>query len=425
MMNFKYILLFLTLLSSCSKNDATTSNNPLVNTSHLEHLYQVVEKNNTNLGTIWIYCDAPEYQLVADSDEGFTCVDDVARTLVFYCRQYKDSPSQENLNKIKAFTHFLLYMKANNGYFYNFMFPDEEINTTHINSLPIPNFWTWRAFWAFSELNLLDSSELDDLKAQTIPVMEDLVNKINQIFISDYSTVVFDGIEIPSWLADQGADQIALIMLSLTNYYQVNKSPVIYDLLIKLGNALIEAQYGDIDNFPHYAFLSWKNIWHAWGNTQAYALLYTGRILQNDIFINAGQKEVDHFYPYCLESGYLSDFKISMSNNTIVKQDFNSFPQIAYGISPMIFASLEAYLITGNESYATQAGEIATWFFGNNSAEQIMYDYVTGRGFDGIDSANKINYNSGAESTIEALLSMQAIESNYISKQALENFKNK
>lgn len=416
-------MLFLTLLSSCSKNNVPLSNDSLLNTSHLEHLYQEIEINNTHLGTIWIYCDAPDYQLVADDDEGFTCVDDVARTLVFYCRQYKDSPDQEILNKIKSFTRFLLYMKANNGYFYNFMFPDEAINTTHTNSLPIPNFWSWRAFWAFSELNLLDSPELDSLKTQTIPIMEDLINKIDQIFISNYSTVVIDGIEIPSWIADQGADQIALIMMSLTNYYQINKSSVVYDLLLRLGNSLIAAQYGNKDKFPHYAFLSWKNIWHAWGNTQAYALLYTGRIIQNNQFINAGLNEVDHFYPYCLERDFICEFKIIMNNDSITESDFQSFPQIAYGITPMIFASLEAYIITGDESYANLAGDIATWFFGNNSADQLMYDHATGKGFDGIDSASKINYNSGAESTIEALLSIQAIESNYIAKRIVKNYK--
>lgn len=423
MLNFKYILLFLIILSSCSKNNVPSSNDSLLNTSHLENLYQEIEINNTHLGTIWIYCDAPDYQLVADDDEGFTCVDDVARTLVFYCRQYKDSPDQEILNKIKSFTRFLLYMKANNGYFYNFMFPDEAINTTHTNSLPIPNFWSWRAFWAFSELNLLDSPELDSLKTQTIPIIEDLINKIDQIFISNYNTIIIDGIEIPSWVADQGADQIALIMTSLTNYYQVNKSSVVYNLLLRLGNSLIAAQYGDKDKFPHYAFLSWKNIWHAWGNTQAYALLYTGRIIQNNQFINAGLNEVDHFYPYCLERGFICDFKIIYKNDSITGSDLHSFPQIAYGITPMIFASLEAYIITGDESYATLAGDIATWFFGNNSASQLMYDHVTGKGFDGIDSASKINYNSGAESTIEALLSIQAIESNYIAKGIVKNYK--
>jgi hypothetical protein len=39
-----------------------------------------------------------------------------------------------------------------------------------------------------------------------------------------------------------------------------------------------------------------------------------------------------------------------------------------------------------------------------------MYDPKSGRTFDGIGSPEEINLNSGAESTIEALLSLQALE---------------
>ena len=48
-----------------------------------------------------------------------------------------------------------------------------------------------------------------------------------------------------------------------------------------------------------------------------------------------------------------------------------------------------------------------------------MYDHLTGRAYDGINSTSKTNYNSGAESTIEALLSIQAIESNAIARRIL------
>lgn len=39
-----------------------------------------------------------------------------------------------------------------------------------------------------------------------------------------------------------------------------------------------------------------------------------------------------------------------------------------------------------------------------------MFDISTGRGFDGINSAAEINRNAGAESTIESLLAIQALE---------------
>jgi len=206
-------------------------------------------------------------------------------------------------------------------------------------------------------------------------------------------------------------------MISLTNYYQTNNFPVIKELLLKLGHYLMSVQFGDKNSFPYYAFMSWKNIWHAWGNMSAYALLYSGRILKNDQFIVSGLNEVKHFYSYCIEQSFIHEFRIVRENDSLLIKDLHKFPQISYDITPMIFASLEAHHITDDENYAIKAGNLATWYFGNNPARQVMYDHSTGRTFDGIDSSTKINYNSGAESTIETLLSIQVIEENNIAKQ--------
>jgi len=91
--------------------------------------------------------------------------------------------------------------------------------------------------------------------------------------------------------------------------------------------------------------------------------------------------------------------------------DAETFSQIAYGVRPMVWATLKAYLISGDAQYLVQAKELASWFSGNNPAKIPMYDPATGRGYDGISSAESINKNAGAESTIEALLALQALES--------------
>ena len=423
MLNIKYVLILLLFLSSCYKKNV--NDNTLINTTHLEQLYQEININNKHLGIIWIYSNAPDYQVVTDDDEGFTCVDDVSRALIFYCRQYKIKPETKYLEKIKLLTNFIIYMKTDNGYFYNFMFPNNEINITHQNSKPSPNFWSWRAFWALSELNLLESSKLDDLKTQTIPIMEKLIEKINQEFSKPSKTIIIDGINIPEYAISPGADQISVIIVALTNYYQINKSAMVKNLILNLSQVLTNDQFGNKDTFPYYAFLSWKNIWHAWGNMQAYSLLYSGRILQNDTLINAGLNEVKYFYPYCIKKGFIHQFKLVNNNNSLMMDDYSRFPQISYCITPMIYASLEAYAITKDNNFAKEAGDLATWFFGNNPANQIIYNTNSGIAFDGIDSTNKINYNSGAESTIEALLSMQAIESNNIAKQIVKNHQEK
>ena len=57
----------------------------LLNTSHLEHLYQEVEIGAGCWGPSG-FTAKRRITSSGDEDEGFTCVDDVARALVFYCR---------------------------------------------------------------------------------------------------------------------------------------------------------------------------------------------------------------------------------------------------------------------------------------------------------------------------------------------------
>ena len=88
----------------------------------------------------------------------------------------------------------------------------------------------------------------------------------------------------------------------------------------------------------------------------------------------------------------------------------------------MVFACLKAYDITKDTVYAEQAGVIATWLLGNNLAEKLMYNNKNGMCYDGINSETNINLNSGAESTIEALLTIISVEQNSISKRVFHNY---
>jgi hypothetical protein len=76
----------------------------------------------------------------------------------------------------------------------------------------------------------------------------------------------------------------------------------------------------------------------------------------------------------------------------------------------MVYACLEANNITEEKKYVDMAQQLASWLAGNNPAAQQMYDPETGRCFDGLGSENEVNKNAGAESTIEALLILQAIK---------------
>ena len=55
-------------------------------------------------------------------------------------------------------------------------------------------------------------------------------------------------------------------------------------------------QLGDKEQFPYGAFLSWENLWHAYGNSQSYALLKAGQSLGDPSYIEKALKEINNFY---------------------------------------------------------------------------------------------------------------------------------
>ena len=180
-------------------------------------------------------------------------------------------------------------------------------------------------------------------------------------------------------------------------------------------------QVVDSKNEFNGAFLSWMNEWHAWGNSQSYALLKSYELLKDEKILSAALYELDNFYEYLISSGHLNSFTIKKENENFSVIDKKKFSQIAYNIRPMVYALMEAYKITGDEKYAVKAGKAAQWFLGSNYASAIMYNADTGIIFDGINSETDVNKNSGAESTIEALLSLLEISQNETALKYLLN----
>ena len=75
----------------------------------------------------------------------------------------------------------------------------------------------------------------------------------------------------------------------------------------------------------------------------------------------------------------------------------------------MVLAAMEAYRVTGKPHYRATARRLFAWFSGSNVAGQPLYDPVSGRVFDGIADPATVNANSGAESTVEGLLALTAL----------------
>jgi hypothetical protein len=180
---------------------------------------------------------------------------------------------------------------------------------------------------------------------------------------------------------------------------------------------------GDATHFPYACFLSSGNTWHAYGSDMADALFKTSAFLLDTVYGSKAMAEVNNFYPWLLSNGFKNSFQVSFTNSTFTKENEQQFEQIAYGIRPMVFAAIDAYIITNDEKYADIAGHLAAWFLGKNGAVTNMFSIYTGRCYDAINTGNNVNKNSGAESTIEALLTMQRVNIYPSVKAAIDRYK--
>ena len=399
------LLLFYARISYCQSEF-------IVNKSHLDYLYKEIVVDGKEMAIVHIYSNAPNYKYVGDDDEGYACVDDVARAAIFYLEYFKAYNDSSSLYKYYKLVEFLLYMQAENGYFYNFVWEDNSINKTFKTSVAEANWWSWRALWAMTEGYdyFMNSNERSVRVKQSI---SKIIKNIKIYIPKDKNEVTIEGIKLPDWLPFQFAsDQAALLTIILTKYYNITGDQEILDYLNSLIKGIMMMQINDLKCEYNGAFLSWQNEWHGWGNSQAYALLKAYQVLKNEKLKTAALFELNNFYKRLVEIGFLSSFSVRKSECNFEIINSNKFSQIAYVIRPMVFSLLEAFNITSDTSYAVQAGKIAKWFIGKNPAGEVMYNPHTGIFYDGIENENLINKNSGAESTIEGLLSLLNISQN-------------
>ncbi|MBL0087861.1 MAG: hypothetical protein IPP44_14750 [Ideonella sp.] len=381
-----------------------------LNLRHFDHLYADRVIAGREMAVVHIYAKHPDYRFDIEPNEGFTCVDDVARALVVLAREWQQAKDPELLRKIRRLTEFVLYLQNENGYFNNFLWGDLRINTDYKTSVAELNWWSLRALGGLEMvLPLLDAEPV--LAARIRAATDRLVaNLVQDLPNQPRKTTTVAGVPVPDWLpAGSGADQAAEAIIGLLPHLQRTGNAAARRLIETLADGLLLMQKGDAQHYPYGMFLSWRNTWHAWGNVQAYALLSAGERLQRKDYIASALLEIDNFYPHLLKTGLAEAIEIRAEGAAYVEVSRREFPQIAYGLRPMVFAALKAHALTGQAKYRALAEAAGAWFHGRNAAATAMVDTASGRVFDGIVGPGQVNRDSGAESTIEALLTLQAL----------------
>ena len=149
----------------------------------------------------------------------------------------------------------------------------------------------------------------------------------------------------------------------------------------------------------------------AYGNSRLpQALLVVGSATSDDRMISAGLESLDwlsriqrcetnhHFVPIGSQGFYHQNGE---------KARFDQQPLEAAGA---VSASLQAYRVTGDSRWRTEAWSAFNWFLGDNDLQLSLYDSVTGGCRDGLHP-DRANENQGAESTLSFLMALLEMRS--------------
>ena len=149
----------------------------------------------------------------------------------------------------------------------------------------------------------------------------------------------------------------------------------------------------------------------AYGNARLpQALLLVGSACSDDRMVSAGLEALEwlmetqrcetngHFVPIGSQGFYRQGGE---------KARFDQQPIEAAGA---VSACLEAYRVTGDSRWRSEAWSAFNWFLGDNDLHLPLYDSVTGGCRDGLHP-DRANENQGAESTLSFLMALLAMRS--------------
>ncbi|MDQ3673675.1 MAG: extracellular solute-binding protein [Gemmatimonadota bacterium] len=347
-----------------------------------------------------LYAEAPDYRPTAsparDGYEGIASLDDVARAAVVYLRAYEATGDTLARDEALGLLAFVVAMEQGDGEFVNFIDAAGRPNYGAISSRKSMSYWAARSIWALGEavrvLSPRDSAKLGTMR----PVLARAVPRMAR--------------EIEAGrLIGGSATATAEALLGLLALERAEPNPRIAALAVRTAALLVPLSAGTMQSAPWGARVDRPAAeWHAWGSRSTAALAEAAVVLNRPDYAAAARREADALWTRFLLAGQPAATVSSADSST------KWFPQIAYGIGPIVEGFLALADATGDRRYTVFAGLTAAWFIGSNPARVSMYDGKTGRTFDGIDGPSpiRVNRNAGAESTIEALLALQRITSN-------------
>lgn len=374
------------------------------NLAHLDSLLVPIQIDGKPYTGLAIYAepdpaDPGRYRIKDDPDEGLTALDDVARAAVVYVRDWEQNRRTASRDHARSLLELVLRLQAEDGEFYNFVFPDGRINDYGATSRKMAGFWAARAVWAMAEALPAFSAE-QEFTARLEGALSRAIEAFSRQVAPRYGQYrELGGQRIPAWFPQDGADIASILAVGLSRYLAYHPQDAAARILLtQLCDGLVAYQPGTPGSFPFLLHLPnakdpWA--WHAWASRQVQALALAGKLLNNPGYTESARSAAAHILVHLLASGLVEGFTPAP----------DPYPQIAYGMESLASGFYALAESSGEGVWAELGGLLTGWLFGLNSLGLPLYDPATGRVFDGLERRNP-NRNAGAESTVSGLLAL-------------------
>jgi len=413
----------------------------LTNLAHLDFLTDTVAVSPSaahttyrlaqepGIGVLWVYADRQSdgsYRRVGGGAydtatntyaQGAYDTDDIARAAVAYLREWRATGSahakQQAYQQLRGLAYFQTLTGPKAGEVVLWMQPDGTLSPSPIiKDNPDPSdsdasYWLARTLWAYGEGYAAFRHADPAFAAFLADRMTLAVRALNRDVLVDYGRhVVLHGVRVPAWLIANGADASSEASLGLAAYVRAGGpgARAARKALAELSRGISELSAGSTTTFPYRALLPWalsRSQWHAWGAQMASGLAAAYPLLGRPELLRTAVADTAGFTPQLLTStGPVNGIQPTVTGGA----------QIAYGADGRVQALYAVSRLTRSSGLHDLAGVAAGWFFGANTAGVPVYDPATGVTNDGVEADGRVNRNSGAESTIHGLLTMQLLD---------------
>jgi hypothetical protein len=419
---------------------------PLTNLGHLNFLLAEVPlpvtpghttyemADNPVVEAPWTYADQNDdgsYARIGGGDldpatgyysQGAFNADDTSRAAVVYLRHWQqtgDAASREHaLQTLRSLAYLQTTEGPNAGNVVLWQQVDGTLNpSAEPVELPDPSdsaesYWLARTVWALGEGYAAFADDDPEFAAFLEDRLDLSLEALTRQSLGEYGTYdIADGDEVPGWLIADGADASAEAVLGLAAYVGAQPTAATADLArtaltqLSEGIAAMSTVEGASGDWPFGAIMPWTHspsLWHAWGGLAPAAVATASVALGDPSLLPAAVQDTAQFTPQLLAAGGPDNAWSPTPGEA----------QIAYGVD----SRLQSLVATADAADAPGLLNIAAitagWYFGANRSGQPAYNPATGTTIDGIERDGRVNTNSGAESTIHALLSMLVLDAN-------------